>query len=63
MQINQPKCTEPKTRDHKLKSGINKQGALKQKRHKTRVGSNKLLAAKGLWPFGDVWSSMEIMIP
>jgi len=31
MQINQLKGTEPKMRDHKLRSGVDRQGALKQK--------------------------------
>jgi hypothetical protein len=31
MQINQPKCVKPKMRECKLRSGVNCQGALKQK--------------------------------
>jgi len=36
MEINQPKSIKLKMRGHKLESGVNLQGALKQNRHKTR---------------------------
>jgi len=35
MQINQPESIKLKMRGHKLVSGVNLQGALKQSRHKT----------------------------